>query len=72
MRFGIGDTCYIIENGQPKRGRVSSKKDNLYFVQFVGSCGALQIEADKIFHTPEEALEYIHAENNKNKPVSYL
>lgn len=72
MGFGIGDTCYIIENGQPKRGRVSSKKCGLYFVQFVGSCGALQVEEDMVFHTSEEAENYIAAENTKSKPVSYL
>ena len=27
MKFGIGDTCYIIENDEVKRARVSAKKD---------------------------------------------
>ena len=30
MKFGIGDTCYIIENDEVKRARVSAKKDGLY------------------------------------------
>lgn len=72
MGFGIGDTCYIIENEKPKRGRVSSKKNGLYFIQFVGSCGALSVEEDQIFHTEEEAQKYIDKENNKFNPVSYL
>ena len=55
MKFGIGDTCYIIENDEVKRARVSAKKDGQYFVQFVGSCGALAVPEDKIYRTPEEA-----------------
>ena len=38
MKYGIGDTCYVIEDDMVKRARVSAKKDGQYFVQFVGSC----------------------------------
>ena len=37
MKYGIGDTCYVIEDDMVKRARVSAKKDGQYFVQFVGS-----------------------------------
>ena len=54
-RYGIGDTCYIIEDGEVRRGRVSAKKENRYFIQFVGSCGALQADPKDVYATPEEA-----------------
>ena len=31
MKYGIGDTCYVIEDDMVKRARVSAKKDGQYF-----------------------------------------
>ena len=72
MKFGIGDTCYIIENDEVKRARVSAKKDGQYFVQFVGSCGALAVPEDKIYRTPEEAEAGKQKTANRHSPVQYL
>ena len=76
MKFGIGDTCYIIENDEVKRARVSAKKDGQkdgqYFVQFVGSCGALAVPEDKVYRTPEEAEDGKQKTANRHSPVQYL
>lgn len=65
MTYGIGDTCYILEDGQVKRGRISSKKDEKYFVQFVGQCGAIAVDRRELFKSPEEA------EENRKKDDAY-
>ena len=72
MKFGIGDICYIIENDEVKRARVSAKKEGQYFVQFVGSCGALAVPEDKIYRTPEEAEAGKQKTANRHSPVQYL
>ena len=72
MKYGIGDICYIIENDAVKRGRVSAKKDGQYFVQFVGSCGALAVSENEIYSTPEEAEAGIKKDRNLSSPVGYL
>ena len=64
MKFGIGDTCYIIENDEVKRARVSAKKD--------GPCGALAVPEDKIYRTPEEAEAGKQKTANRHSPVQYL
>ena len=70
MKFGIGDTCYIIENDEVKRARVSAKKDGQYFVQFVGS--SLAVPEDKVYRTPEEAEDGKQKTANRHSPVQYL
>lgn len=71
-RYGIGDTCYIIEDGEVRRGRVSAKKENSYFIQFVGSCGALQADPKDVYATPEEAQAALEREENSRPRVGYL
>lgn len=71
-RYGIGDTCYIIEDGEVRRGRVSAKKGNNYFVQFVGSCGALQVDSKDVYATPEEAQAALEREEYTRPNVRYL
>ncbi len=72
MKYGIGDTCYVIEDDMVKRARVSAKKDGQYFVQFVGSCGALAVPEDEIYPTPEEAEQGMNAKRSIRRPVEYL
>lgn len=71
-KFGIGDTCYIIEDGGIRRGRISAKKEESFFIQFVGSCGALQVDSDKVYETPDEAQAAIEWEENNRPHVGYL
>lgn len=71
-RYGIGDTCYIFEDGEVKRGRVSAKKENSYFIQFVGSCGALQVDPEEVYATPEEAQAAQEREEKARPNVRYL
>lgn len=72
MKYGIGDTCYVIEDDMVKRARVSAKKDGQYFVQFVGSCGALAVPEDRIYRTPEEAEAGMNKSRSIRRPVEYL
>lgn len=72
MKYGIGDTCYVIEDDVVKRARVSAKKDGQYFVQFVGSCGALAVPEDKIYRTQEEAEAGRKKVPGASRPVRYL
>lgn len=72
MKYGIGDTCYVIEDDMVKRARVSAKKDGQYFVQFVGSCGALVVPEDEIYSTQEEAEEGRNRKRSIRRPVEYL
>lgn len=72
MKYGIGDTCYVIEDDMVKRARVSAKKDSQYFVQFVGSCGALAVPEDEIYRTPEEAEAGMNKNRSIRRPVEYL
>lgn len=72
MKYGIGDTCYIIENDTVKRARVSAKKDGQYFVQFVGSCGALAVPENEVYATAEEAEAGMKKDRNPSSPVRYL
>lgn len=72
MKFGIGDICYIIEDDMVKRARVSAKKEGQYFVQFVGSCGALAVPEDKIYASPEDAEEARKKTPGTSRPVKYL
>lgn len=69
-KYGIGDTCYVLEDGQVRRGRISSKKDDCYFIQFVGTCGALQVEPEELYETPEAARAA--NEKDKNPHVGYI
>lgn len=69
-KYGIGDACYIIVDGQVRRGRISAKKGDSYFVQFVGSCGVLQVDPDELYETQEEAQAA--NEKDKNPHVGYL
>ncbi len=56
--YGIGDACYIIgDDNQIRRGRISSKKGDTYFVQFVGSCGALLVSEEELYRTEEDAAK---------------
>lgn len=71
-KFGIGDTCYIIEDGEIRRGRISAKKEECFFIQFVGSCGALQVAPDRVYETPEEAQAAMEREENNRPHVGYL
>ena len=71
-RYGIGDTCYIIEDGEVRRGRISAKKENSYFIQFVGSCGALQADPEDVYATREEAQAALEREENSRPHVGYL
>ena len=72
MKYGIGDTCYVIEDDMVKRARVSAKKDGQYFVQFVGSCRALAVPEDEIYSTQEEAEEGRNRKRSIRRPVEYL
>lgn len=72
MKYGIGDTCYVIEDDMVKCARVSAKKDGQYFVQFVGSCGALAVPEDEIYSTQEEAEEGRNRKRSIRRPVEYL
>ena len=72
MKYGIGDICYIIENDTVKRARVSAKKDGQYFVQFVGSCGALAVPENEVYATPEEAAAGMKKDRNLSSPVGHL
>ena len=72
MKYGIGDICYIIENDTVKRARVSAKKDGQYFVQFVGSCGALAVPENEVYAAPEEAEAGMKKDRNLSSPVRYL
>ena len=72
MKYGIGDTCYVIEDDMVKRARVNAKKDGQYFVQFVGSCGALAVPEDEIYSTQEEAEEGRNRKRSIRRPVEYL
>ena len=72
MKYGIGDTCYVIEDDMVKRARVSAKKDGQYFVQFVGSCGALAVPEDEIYSTQEKAEEGRNRKRSIRRPVEYL
>ena len=72
MKYGIGDTCYVIEDDMVKRARVSAKKDGQYFVQFVGSYGALAVPEDEIYSTQEEAEEGRNRKRSIRRPVEYL
>lgn len=71
-RYGIGDTCYVIEDGEIRRGRVSAKKGESYFIQFVGSCGALQAEPGELYRTQEEAQAELDREGRDRPQVGYL
>lgn len=72
MEFGIGDHCYTIDDGLIRPGRVSSKKDGNYFIQFVGECGALQAPEEDVFATKEEAEEALSKRKIRNGPVQYI
>ena len=71
-KYGIGDTCYIIEDGEVRRGRVSAKKGDNFFVQFVGSCGALQVKSEELYRTLEEAQVELDREAQERPHVGYL
>ena len=43
-----------------------------YFVQFVGSCGALAVPEDEIYSTQEEAEEGRNRKRSIRRPVEYL
>lgn len=70
MNLGIGDTCYLIgDDNKVHTGRISAIKNETYFVQQVGICGALQLEQQDIFQTEEEAeasrkKETVHVSNS--------
>lgn len=70
-KYGMGDICYIIGDGQVRRGRISAKKGDSYFVQFVGACGALQVEQDEIYESKEAAQAILNGEKNRPQ-VGYL
>ena len=71
-KYWIGDTCYIIEDGEVRRGRVSAKKGDNFFVQFVGSCGALQVKSEELYRTLEEAQVELDREAQERPHVGYL
>lgn len=56
MPYKRGDTCYILEdNPHPTQVKVVSKQGTTYIVQLIGSCGAMKLQEDRLFATPEEA-----------------
>ena len=56
MPYKRGDTCYILEdNPRPTHVKVVSKQGTTYIVQLIGSCGAMKLQEDRLYATPEEA-----------------
>ncbi len=56
MTFMRGDTCYILEeNKYVQKAKVMRKQGEAYFIQFIGSCGAVKMPEDRLFKTQEEA-----------------
>lgn len=54
--FRRDDICYILQNNQPVKVRVVMRRDQMYTVQPVGACGAIQIAQSQLFSTPQDAL----------------
>lgn len=66
LDFIRGDRCYIIDDKQEiKSAKIIKRQGNYYTVQLVGSCGALQLSANQIFHTPQDAANSIGIEISK-------
>ena len=72
MEFGIGDRCYVIEDGIIRPGRVSSNKGRYYFIQFVGEFGALQATKEDVLESEEEAETALKMRKIENEPVRYI
>ena len=65
MTLGKGDRCYFLEDGRVLLGRISGKRDNIFFIQTIGKCGSIQLEENEIFETEETAKQAIE----KQKPL---
>ncbi len=79
MSFKRGDTCFILENNEwVVQAKIMSKQDSSYFVQLVGSCGALKLPESRLFKTAAEAEAgkktsgaIVHVQLSDTKPSDF-
>lgn len=65
MALGKGDRCYFQEDGKVLLGRISGKRDNIFFVQTIGKCGSIQLEEKELYETEEDVKKVLI----KQKPL---